>query len=118
MEASSGLIQYTLILDNAPFPDLPDSDLQLSARPDPTGFTLVVTPVSLEVDSEIVRITVRKGKREEREGGRGEEMREGRGKEGGEGEGERGGGRREGRGKEGGEGEGGRSGKKSQSYIA
>ena len=92
MEASSGLIQYTLILDNAPFPDLPDSDLQLSARPDPTGFTLVVTPVSLEVDSAIVRITVRKGKR----------------------------GRREGRGKEGGErveGEGGRSGNKKHTMA-
>ena len=86
MEASSGLIQYILILDNAPFPDLPDSVLQLSARPDPTGFTLVVTPVSLEVDSAIVRITVRNGKREERgkEGGEREGGGGGRGKEGGQ----------------------------------
>ena len=58
--ANSGQIQYSLILDNAPFPDISDIELlQLSSSPNPSGFTLVVTPVSLEADSAIVRITVR-----------------------------------------------------------
>lgn len=59
MTADSGQIQYALILDNAQFPNIPDFELQLSARPDPTGFTLVVTSVSLEAETAIVRITVR-----------------------------------------------------------
>ena len=58
--ANSGQIQYSLILDNAPFPDISDIELlQLSSSPNPSGFTLVVTPVSLEAGSAIVRITVR-----------------------------------------------------------
>ena len=58
MDASTGLIQYTLILDNSPFPDLPDTKLQLSARPDPTGFTLVTLSVQRRSNSSFVKIEV------------------------------------------------------------
>ena len=58
--ADSGQIQYSLVLDNAPFPDISDIEfLQLSSSPNPSAFTLIATPVSLEADSAIIRITVR-----------------------------------------------------------
>ena len=58
--ANSGQIQYSLVLDDAPFPDISDIELlQLSSSPNPSGFILIDTSVSLEVDTATVRITVR-----------------------------------------------------------
>ena len=51
-------LTYTLELDNAPFPDTLESALQLMARPDPTGFTLVTTVVTRGSEDEFVDIQV------------------------------------------------------------
>ena len=57
--ANSGQIQYSLILDNAPFPDISDIEfLQLSSSPNPSGFRLVSASVTY-YQLERIRIRVR-----------------------------------------------------------
>ena len=40
-------LSYRLILDDAPFPDEPDAELELMLRPNPTGFRLITESVAI-----------------------------------------------------------------------
>ena len=55
-QESLNLSSYWLELDDAPFPDMLEAGLQLTVRPDPTGFMLLTK--SVKSDSYIVQIRV------------------------------------------------------------
>ena len=52
------MVVYTLNLDSAPPPDFSVPTLQLSVRPDPTGFMLVTKSVPRGSNSTLVQINV------------------------------------------------------------
>ena len=47
VDADLGIRNYTLVLDNAPFPELPHQELQLTLRPSPRQFELNTSSVDL-----------------------------------------------------------------------
>ena len=61
VDADLGIRNYTLVLDNAPFPKLPHQQFQLTLRPNPTRFELNTSSVDLRaLASVFVVIKVRK----------------------------------------------------------
>ena len=53
VDADLGIRNYTLVLDNAPFPELPHQELQLTLRPNPTRFEQKTSSVDLRALSSV-----------------------------------------------------------------
>ena len=56
--AGDVILSYRLILDDAPFPDEPDAELELMLRPNPTGFRLITESIAIG-STKLIQIEVR-----------------------------------------------------------